>query len=97
MLASDTCENPFTEYFVRGSAPTRMYVPPPPALPEAPRVAANEGAHEPARVDAVPFVPPAPATVAASEAPPPATEPVAPPSEPPKKKHGFWGKLFGKH
>ena len=97
LLASETCENPFTEYFVRGSAPTRMYVPPPPALPEAPRVAVNEGAHEPARVDAVPFVPPAPATVAASEVPPPAPEPGTTPVEPPKKKHGFWGKLFGKH
>jgi penicillin-binding protein 1A len=100
LLAADGCDKPVTEYFARGTVPIETYVPVRPSEPEVPRVAANEGTHETPRAE--PAARPAgtePAgTVAASETPasqPETTDSAEP--DAPKKKHGFWGRLFGKH
>jgi 1A family penicillin-binding protein len=96
MLAADGCDNAVTEYFARGTVPTQTYVPPPPE-PEAPTVAIvaiNDGTHGAPRAE-----PPSdPARTVAADVPPPGPE-AADGAEPdaPKKKHGFWGRLFGKH
>jgi membrane carboxypeptidase/penicillin-binding protein len=95
MLAGGDCDNAVTEYFARGTVPTETFVPIRPAEPDAARVATDEAIREAPRAQTAPE---APASVTAA-----AAEPSAPESAdngdagPPKKKHGFWGRLFGKH
>jgi 1A family penicillin-binding protein len=95
MLASDGCDNAVTEYFARGTVPTETYVPVRPPEAEVPRVPINEGTRQALRTE-----PPAEplSTVAAPDAPPPAPDAAdGAEQDAPKKKHGFWGRLFGKH
>ena len=95
LLAADGCDNAFTEYFARGTEPTGTYVPARPPEPEAPGVVTIELAREAPGQEATPQ---SARTVEAAEVPPAAPE--ADNSDDPgaqKKKHGFWGRLFGRH
>jgi 1A family penicillin-binding protein len=90
------CVREGTEYFVRGKAPAQTYVMHDP-LAEAPRVALAEPAHDGTPAVAAPAAAP-PATAAAVSADTRGSQPdaVAATDESPKKKRGFWGRLFGK-
>jgi 1A family penicillin-binding protein len=95
MLAGDDCDDAATEYFALGTVPTQTFVPIRPAEPDAVGVATDEAIREAPQAQTAPE---APASVTAA-----AAEPSAPESADngdagsPKKKHGFWGRLFGKH
>lgn len=84
----------YTEYFARGTAPDTV-CDLHPARGIMTKLAGLFGADEPHQLPAPTVdqtsVPPAPAATAGTQTPPPALE--AP--EPPKKKRGFWSKVFG--
>jgi membrane carboxypeptidase/penicillin-binding protein len=94
MLADDLCDRVITEYFVRGSEPKHTAPPEIPAL-------ASFGTGIGAAPAVGPHAPPPP--VIAEQASAEHERADVPPSgsdvekKEPKKKHGFWGRLFGKH
>jgi hypothetical protein len=100
-LATPACTGTITEFFIKGTEPTKVchlhYRGEPEKLAAAPAVPAP--AAEPEHVAALPTEPaPIPSAVAATPVPPVTvpTKPLPPaqPAEPPKKK-GFWGRIFG--
>lgn len=98
-LATPNCPGAITEFFIKGTEPTKVchlhYRGEQEKLAAAPAPAPS--APEPAHVPALPTEP-APIPVAVAQPVPPVTVPAKPPSpkpaEPPKKK-GFWGRIFG--
>jgi penicillin-binding protein 1B len=94
-LAAPNCPGAVTEYFLKGTEPTRIchlhYFPEPPKLATAP--VAPPTAPAPTVLSREP----APIPVAVAAPVPPITVPAKPPVQPPEppKKRGFWGRLFG--
>jgi penicillin-binding protein 1A len=89
------CEREATEYFARGTQPAQTYVMQ--ALQgDGQRVAMAERGHDAVVVASPPppVAPPAPAI--SSGVPPSAADVAAANEQSPKKKRGFWAKVFGK-
>jgi 1A family penicillin-binding protein len=95
LLAADGCDNAVTEYFARGTEPTETYMPVRPPEPEAQGVVAIGESREGPRPEATLQ---SARTIEAAEVPPAAPEADnSGDRDAPKKKHGFWGRLFGRH
>jgi penicillin-binding protein 1A len=96
-FSADTglCEREATDYSARGARPVQTYVMQDQAL-QIQQAAMTDSSRE--------VAPPPPPTASAIAAAPQQTASVDTPpasadsadSDPPKKKHGFWGKIFGK-
>jgi penicillin-binding protein 1A len=92
------CEREGTEYFARGARPAQTYV-----MRDATVVTQQamserrdtESAAPPPSIASMPMGSGAPAQTASAEIPPSSSE-AAGDGESPKKKRGFWGKIFGK-
>jgi penicillin-binding protein 1A len=97
-LPGPYCDKVVTEYFARGAAPTEVcdqhFLFTPPAeqvVTTFNRGAGDSLAHMPQNY----VMPPAP-VAAVSQAPPPSIVMADGPDEQPRKKRGFWGRLFGR-
>ena len=87
------CEREATEYFARGTERTQTYVMHAPA-PDGQQMA-MAGEREGVSVTPLPRPVESPAPAVSAEVPPSPAD-VAASDETPKKKRGFWGKVFGK-
>ena len=92
------CEREGTEYFARGARPSQTYV-----MRDAAVVLQQamtdrrdgESVPPPPSIASMPSSPAAAAQTVSADIPPSAAEATAD-GETPKKKRGFWGKVFGK-
>jgi 1A family penicillin-binding protein len=89
------CEREGTDYFARGTQPAQTFVMQEPLF-DGQRVAMAEGSHDATAVTSQPPPIEFPAPAVSSEVPPSAADVIAAGEEAPKKKRGFWSKVFGK-
>jgi 1A family penicillin-binding protein len=90
------CEREGTEYFARGTQPVQTYVMQTPPF-DGQRVAMADGStHDAVTITSQPTPVDVPAAVISSQVPPSAADVMAADEQGPKKKRGFWSKVFGK-